>query len=477
MRVALVLACALLAACSPERAEDAPRRGVLLVAIDGLRADHVACYGYDRATTPELDALARAGVRFDAAFSTAPAILQSNAALLTGCDPLVARRQLPPDVTGGALTFWSVPKAAPFLAQEFLRHGFATAAFVDHPQLGKAFGFARGFQEFQGLERGSSTAPEDICAEALFGRLERWLDERDEREPWFAYVHLGGLERVWWESDPAYDTYFQPRAGLDLVPPVGDAARLYHALPRARWSGGVRTLGEYEAEYDGALRRLDTALGRCVGELRAAGRLDSTTIVVVGTRGLSFGESGLVLDTGTLSDADLRVPLVIRPAAGARFAPGLATRSLASLIDVAPTLLQLAGIPVTSAMQGVSLVEALGDAQAVTRPYAFARCGYQSGWVVFGARYCLEMSEPWRAQDGVLVSSWYGGAPPERPAARVVLHDREADSAVGHAHSAALDPSLVEPMREAFQRWEAQVEQLRLRFQPLDWPGEAPKSP
>jgi arylsulfatase A-like enzyme len=65
---------------------------VLVIAIDGLRADHVGCYGHDRPTTPTLDALFADGVRFQEAFATAPTLLPSHVSLFTGCDPNVARR-------------------------------------------------------------------------------------------------------------------------------------------------------------------------------------------------------------------------------------------------------------------------------------------------------------------------------------------------------------------------------------------------
>ena len=128
---------------------------------------------------------------------------------------------------------------------------------------------------------------------------------------------------------------------------------------RARWSGGMRTLGEYEAEYDGALRRVDQRLGRLLNGLRTRGVLEHTTVIVTSSFGVGFGEAGLYLDHGTLTDVDLHVPLIIKPAAGIQCARGTHSSAVASTIDLAPTMLALQSVDVPNDMQGESLVEAL----------------------------------------------------------------------------------------------------------------------
>lgn len=469
MRVGLWFVPLVVAGCAGDVPGASVPGGVLLVAVDSLRADHLSCYGYDRGTTPALDALAAQGVRFDNAFTAAPAILQSNVALLSGCDPRIALRVLPPEVEGATLTYWSLPRAAPHLAQELLSQGFATAAFVDHPQLGPALGLARGFEEFQGRGRDESSSGERIAPEALAERFARWIDERTANERWFAYVHFGGLEGFGWDRGSEWEQRFAPRAGSDGVLPVGDGDHVFHALPRSRWSGGTRTLGELEASYDGGVARIDAAVAACVESLRKSGRLGDTTILICGTRGLSFGESGLIGDTGTLSDADLRVPLIVRPAAGRRFQASLATDAVASLLDVAPTICSLSGLAVPAEMQGVSLVSALSDATARPRELAFAGSAFFDGWCALGETFCYEESRPWKAQSELLARTWYGGAVPAEPTLRQVLHLRDTDVSLGHAHSAPLDDARVRHARAKFEAWNAQVEARRAELHPNDW--------
>ena len=462
-----------LAACA-EAPTTTERGGVLVIAIDSLRVDHVSSYGYDRDTTPEIDALAREGVRFESAWSTAPGILESNVALLCGTDPRIARRLLPPDVEGSTLAYWHVPEAVPHVAQEFLRGGFATAAFVDHPQLGPGLGLARGFQEFQGVPRELPPGEREPTPDELFERMSRWLDEREPGEPWFAYVHVGTLERFWWHYDERGESRYHPRPELSRVPPVGDGDRLFHALPRTHWAGAQRSLGEYEVAYDAALHGVDAALGACIDRLRAKGRFEDTTFVIVGTRGMGFGEAGLVGDCGTLSDVDLHVPLVVRPARGRPFRAGHVASGLASLCDVAPTLLALAGLPQPPEMLGQSLVEALSVPGSSPREFAFASSGLQPGWVAISERHCLETTEPWRAPTELLVRSWYGSETPADPQPRVVLHDRTQERGLGHATSAELRESVVAPLRAAALEWEGRVEELRRRHQPGDWEAKSP---
>src|SRR5436190_1457375 len=87
----LALLAASLGACGT-RAPHADAHGVLIVAIDGLRADHLGVMGYDRDTSPTLSVLAKDGALFRQAFSSAPQLLPAHVAVLTGCEPTVARR-------------------------------------------------------------------------------------------------------------------------------------------------------------------------------------------------------------------------------------------------------------------------------------------------------------------------------------------------------------------------------------------------
>jgi len=467
------LLCVALAAggCAPA-SDGGPSRGVMLIAIDALRADHVGSAGYDRDTTPFLDSLAAEGVAFDQAFTTAPWVLPAHVSLLTGCDPQIAMRVLPDNVPRSVLTVWNVPDAAPRLPKEFLRAGFATAAFVDYPWLGSAQGFTPGFETFKPSDY-TSNRREDVGITAVGAKLEQWVKNRPPGQDWFAYVHLNDLERVWQTTDPKWDTYFPPREGLDTVPPIGDADHLFFAIPRSRWSGGLHTIGEYEAQYDGAIRRVDTELARIFRRLEKFEAFQDVTVVVVGSHGLGFGEAGLILDHGTLSDVDLHVPLIVRPGGGIEFQAGLRTDALASLMDVAPTLLAFYGLRIPADMQGLALVDPMRGLES-PRPYAFAHCALQEGYAVMDGRWCFERRCAWITRDPNLTLSWYGG-PCDREEPEELLHDRANDDSLGHWQTDRARPVLMDRMRTAGMEWEARVDAARRNLQSERWSEPVPR--
>jgi len=457
----LAAALGLVASCRPAAEPVGTGRGVLLICVAELRADHLSANGYDRPTTPELDQLSRAGVAFSDVWSTAPWSLPACASLLTGCDPYVARRILPAGIPATLATRWNIPRAAPRLAQEFLRAGWSTAAFLDDPTLAPVHGFSFGFTNFV-MDHGPSAEVEGLAG--VPARLVGWLQTLEHDQDWFAFAQLDYLERIWERGDPALDSGFEARPELSQVPPVGDAEHLFHAIPRRRWSGGVHTLGEYEAHYDGALRRLDAHLGRLLDELERMGRLRDTTVCVVGSHGLGFGEAGLFLDHGTLSEADLRVPWILKPAAALGIAPGQSVDALASLLDVGPTLLELSGLGTPGSMHGVSFAALLRGGGRPPRDFAVARCAFQDGYVVVEPGWRLELTRPWVVDEEILASSWYGAPPPYEERPREVLEQRSG-APVDEPRAAAERRRLC----ELGARWVQEMERLRRSLQSVDW--------
>jgi arylsulfatase A-like enzyme len=408
----VVLATPWLANCGGEPHEFEVGHGVLVLAIDGLRADHVGTFGSDRDTTPHLDALAARGVAFESALAAAPLWFPATSALLSGCDPNMARRQLPGFAPTGVPQLWFASSELPNLAVELAVAGFDTAAFVDSAEFDEHTGLARGFQSvrheddpWERRERG----PLELCAE--------WIRSRPVDADWFCFVQTSDLLRAFEEPHPEWDGFFEPRPELEWVPPVGAGAHNFHALPRERWEGGTVTLGRYEARYDGALRRLDAALQRLFDSIEIGGRFKRTTVVVIGTHGLQFGEAGLVLDHGLYSPADVHVPLVVRPAIGlaARTQENRRVRELVSSTDIAPTLLELCGVPVPSGVDGESLVPRfVGEPPAGAHErVVVVSCGLVLGMAAYGENVYLEHLFPGFESTPALLDQWLGGAPIE----------------------------------------------------------------
>jgi arylsulfatase len=453
----LALSAVLGAACAPPPVATSDGRGLLVIAIDALRADHLSCLGYDRATTPVFDELAAQGTLFTDTWSAAPEVLAANTAILTGCDPLLARR--PGAVASGPsseLAAWSWPAGLPSLAQELLARGYETAAFVDHPALAPIRGVARGFQVFQGFREDAVDPELELGMEGVATKFLRWLDGVGPGADWFAYLHVNDLERQWSRRafDPRWDTLFEPRPELAHVPPVSEAEHAYFALPRPRWAGGSQSLGEYEAHYDAELRQLNMKLWRVLQRLQRSGRLRSTTVVVVGTYGVSFGEGGLYLDSGELSASDLSVPWIVRPAPTLGLPRGREVGGVASLIDLAPTLLELEGLAVPAAMQGISQRAALIEGPRTTRELAFAAGGFHRGWAVIDGRWMLRQRDVANALTPLLAQTWLGRPAQAEAGPLLELVERAgSEGGAGAEARARLEPELT--------RWHGWIERAR----------------
>jgi hypothetical protein len=472
MRRLLPLALAL-TACGGGNGSGEGGRGVLVIAIDGMRYDHTSLADWVNDTTPRLRELAEEGVVYENAWSAAPWSLPSHASILTGCDPLVSQRILPPEFPPATHLRWHVPDAAPSLAVEFLRAGWTTAAFSDHLWIGRSFGFARGFGTF--VDRGTTAAGEAsaVGIEGISNEFLAWLGERDRGENWFAYLHVGDVLRTWQNEHAAWDRRFPVRPGLDRLPPVAEAGNVFFAVPRTSWSGELRTLGEYEAVYDGALARIDDQLSRLFAKLEVRGLWERTTVVVVGTHGMDLGEAGLVLDSGTYADTDIHVPLVIRPAATRLGAPRGARRAeVVGTADLAPTLLEYVGLTAPEAMHGTSFLGSLLRGEP-TRGHALSCCGLQGGFAVVDAERCYEHVFPTEMGDARLRQSWFGWPQPRLapadPPVRRVLHRRASEPVSAHLEELAPgDPGAADLERIGLEQVERALRDQQA-WQPRDW--------
>jgi arylsulfatase A-like enzyme len=227
--------------------------------------------------------------------------------------------------------------------------------------------------------------------------------------------------------------------------------------------------GEYEARYDGALLKLDAELHQLFARLEAMGRWEETTICVVGSYGLGFGEAGLIIDHGTLSDVDLHVPMILRPAKSRGVQVGREIESLTSLLDVAPTLLELSGIPEPAWMHGVSQVPVLyGEADSV-REFAFSTGGIQKGFGVRDYRYSFQEYEPGSLRPTSLLRSWSGESNPSHFALRQHLRDRETQSDPGNLRASASAPGAREALKAAGEDWYQAMDLAQKHLQREPW--------
>lgn len=333
-----------------------PPGNILLVSIDTLRADRLGLYGHDRDTSPALDALAAAGGSFTRARAPAPWTLPSHAAMFTGRYPSsvgVGIRQSSRFAWLSAVDRLDEERST--LAEILQAAGYRTGAIANNIFISRRFGLAQGFGDFF---PGTHRTAEQTVDEAIL-----WMERAPDR-PFFLFVHFIDvhdyeapapfLER--W-VDPSYDGYFsrgpfqKHEVISDQIPALGEADLEY-----------------LRARYDGAIRYVDQQLGRLLTWLDETGRLDTTTVVVTSDHGEELGEHGGTGHGFTLYEEQLRVPLVVRGNASLELARGVVAAEPVSLVDITPTLLDLAGLPVPSDLEGRSLRPALEGRPLPPRP-------------------------------------------------------------------------------------------------------------
>jgi len=323
---------------SPPPASPPPRPNVLLVTIDTLRADHLGCYGDAGAATPVMDGLAARGARFPTAVAHVPLTTPSHASILTGLLPLRHGVRDNGDFV--------LPDAVPTLAEAFHDAGYRCAAFVSGFPLDHRFGLARGFDVYDDrLPRGDDprrSAYVERPAGQTTSAARAWLDGAPPA-PWFLWVH-----------------YFDPHSPYEPPPDFA-----------ARFPG---------RGYDGEIAFVDAQLGALLGALEGKGLAARTVVLVTADHGEALGEHGEETHGVFVYDATLRVPWIM---AGPGVPKGAVPPVVARGIDVAPTLLDLAGaVPARAAMDGRSLTPALrGQGMSDEPAYAeslFARL--RLGW-------------------------------------------------------------------------------------------------
>lgn len=296
---ALAVACAACGRGPAQAPRPAPKPDILLITIDTWRADR-----FRRDLTPTLAAVADRGAVFTNARAAVPLTLPSHTTMLTGL--------LPPG-HGVRENGQVLGDSRPTVATILKAGGYRTAAFIGAFVLDRRFGLARGFDVYDDRIPRDPNATEKLDAErpasAVVDAALRWLDQpgprdsrdpRDPRDPFFLWIHV-----------------YDPHA-------------------------------PYKGSYDAEIASADAQLKRLLDRLN----LDTTAIVVAGDHGEGLGEHGERTHGMLLYDSTLRVPLFI---AGAGIMPAKRAEPI-GLVDVAPTILALAGVAPPTEMVGEDLL-------------------------------------------------------------------------------------------------------------------------
>ncbi|HJZ75862.1 MAG TPA: sulfatase-like hydrolase/transferase [Vicinamibacterales bacterium] len=309
---ALIAIASLVSACRSERTADLAQsadRNVLLITIDTLRSDALSCDG-GPARTPTIDAIADAGIRFTFAHAQAVVTLPSHASILTGLYPHQHgyRENAGYRLTPGTQT----------LATRLKANGFETGAFVAAFPLDARFGLTPGFDIYDGrfddIGSGAEFLLPERPAPVVVQRAVDWI--RARRGRWFAWVHL-----------------YEPHAPYRPAPPFDL---------------------EYAAQpYYGEVAAADRALVPLVDAVRASSR--ATLVVVTGDHGEGLGDHGEMTHGLFAYESTLHVPLIVADVSGTHRPRAEVSDAPARHVDIAPTVLDMLGLPVPQDLPGHSL--------------------------------------------------------------------------------------------------------------------------
>lgn len=347
------------------------RPNILLITIDALRADHLGAYGYSRQTSPNIDRLASEGIRFEHAVSQWPLTSPSFAAMMSSTY----------GHTNGLMrtTAQRMPDRALMLAELLKAGGYSTAAVVANVNLSHDFNFDQGFDTYRELWR----EPEEQRTELTTRNGLELLDKASDGRPAFVWLHYFDPHARYQPPKP-FDGMFVNDAHFDSTWRVP-------LLTQKRWDiGGISTnvnLGRedrvayYVAQYDAEIRSVDTQVGILMKALKDRGLDGRTVVVIASDHGESLGDHNYFFEHGRFPYDDcVHVPLIFH-GPGVRQAGGV-VRSPVELIDLAPTLLDLAGLPVNREAEGKSL-RRLMNGEGAGSPewqYAFTESGFAQNY-------------------------------------------------------------------------------------------------
>lgn len=329
---------------------------VILLMVDTLRADHLSCYGYGKSATPAIDRLAADGTRFGRAYAQASWTRPSVATILTSLYPsshqAVHKSDVLPD---DVVTLPEVMQAA----------GYRTVGFPNNINVAPLFNFQQGFDEYHFLEPAFFFgATEEAAQLTVYNQLrvlrERYLSDVKHVENYYQPAEVVNERALSWIEANGERPFFmflhymEPHDPYFNHPYDGQGfARVANPNP----DGSVADT--YRAAYDGEIRHLDEQIGALLEALRSRGIYDRTMIVLTADHGEEFHEHGGWWHGLTLYEEQIAVPLLVKPVAGDAVA-GAVNNALVSSLDVAPTILQGAGIQVPETMQGGPLTLAAG---------------------------------------------------------------------------------------------------------------------
>ena len=352
--VASLATFAITGGCKPDR--EFPPSGspnLVLISLDTLRADHLGCYGYERLTSPNLDEFAERATLFETAMSTASKTAESHMTMFTSLYAAVHGIGTLAGADEPGVEIPVLGSGIRTLAGILYDRGYATAGYHSGGFMRSKFGFSKGFELYE---------------DGRFSHAINWLKENASERPFFLLFHTYNAHDPY-TPKPPYDAMFTENYDGRIV---HDLERLKKMADSSEWPSYTqmywslvdredpRDVEHLIALYDGGIASLDATLSGLLATIEEYA--PNTLIVIVSDHGEEFGEHGAFVHRHVYGEL-LHVPLIIRE-------PGQETgariETPVSLIDLAPTVLELLGVERPEQFQGRSLVPLISAKSSVS---------------------------------------------------------------------------------------------------------------
>lgn len=349
----LITAALLFWGCGGEIASNVPDN-VLLVIMDTVRADHLGCYGYAWAETPNLDGLAREGALFANAVSQVPETGPSVSSILSS---------LYPHNHGVRVNTKPLPRKVVTLAEILKKNGFQTAAFTDTFPLYN-LNILQGFDHFQ--KRIFDRSLEEAAIESVIRGPLDWMEKQKDKRI-FILMHFYDAHMPYRPVVPSQRT-----KALNYKDEFTGSYGPVMLLWKNEYTINDADVANMVSLYDDEIRFIDICLGRICRELRQLGLWDRTLVAITADHGESLGDHDYYFDHGDyLYEDQIHVPLIFRyPRMPER---GMVIEAQARTIDIMPTILHILKIKYGGKIDGVSLLPLIwGKKQILGTRYAFS---------------------------------------------------------------------------------------------------------
>jgi arylsulfatase len=416
-----------------------PPENVILITIDTLRADHLGCYGYPRATSPAIDRLAEKSVVFDRCVSQATSTLASHASIFTS---------LYPPSHGVTTNAMALSENIPSLVRVFRDNGYQTGAVVSSIIVRSTFGLDQGFQEYD-EELGPPELNREVYrqrrADATTTAALAWLD-RNKGEKVFLWIHY---------IDP-HGAYYPPEGYRDLFVndewyeeggqlPLGPSDFVRNSIPSYQALFGIRDPAYYIAQYDAEIRFVDDQLARLLAYLEDSAWMSKTITVITSDHGETLNEREYPFSHGTRTyEEQAVIPLIMN------FADSDVTKRIDEQVlalDIMPTLLDKLGMEHLYPIHGSSLMPLIrsGDRRAARPAVVFSDHGTEFYDLQVGAQQSISTGE-WKYTQ----NSWDDTEE---------LYNLEKDP-LEQMNLAGQDEETLNRMRTLFGQWEQGIERV-----------------